>query len=160
MACDTLKIILRNRRRLLPSPKWMTRRVFGRSSLWGHLRGQLTIDLWRRTLKFWYEIAVCADRRRYRRERLVQLYAVVGGQLLALQCISCCPFPTACLDLLMTVHTKYALRSSRIAKVLNLFLAIATFEAIRAEGLISSQYGQVLDLVSTAAAAVCAVVAY
>lgn len=60
----------------------------------------------------------------------------------------------------MTVHTEYALRSSRIAKVLNLFLAIATFEAIRAEGLVASQYGQVLDLVSTAAAAVRAVVAY
>jgi spore maturation protein CgeB len=60
----------------------------------------------------------------------------------------------------MTVHTKYALRRSRIAKVLNFFLAIATFEAIRAEGLVTSQYRQVLDLVSTAAAAVRAVVAY
>jgi hypothetical protein len=60
----------------------------------------------------------------------------------------------------MTVHTEYALRSSRIAKVLNLFLAITTFEAIRAEGLVTSQYCQVLDLVSTAAAAVRAVVAY
>jgi hypothetical protein len=60
----------------------------------------------------------------------------------------------------MTVHTKYALRSSRIAKVLNLFLAIATLEAICTEGLIASQYCQVFDLVSAAAAAVSAVVAY
>jgi hypothetical protein len=59
----------------------------------------------------------------------------------------------------MTVHAKDALRGSRITKVLNLFLAIATLEAIRAECLIASQYCEVLDLVSTAAAAISAVVA-
>lgn len=60
----------------------------------------------------------------------------------------------------MAVHAKDALRGSRVAEVLNLFLAIATLEAIRAEGLITSQDCQVFDLVSAAAAAVSAVVAY
>jgi hypothetical protein len=59
----------------------------------------------------------------------------------------------------MTVHAKDALRGSRIAEIFNLFLAIATLEAIRAECLIASQYCEVFDLVSAAAAAVSTVVA-
>lgn len=59
----------------------------------------------------------------------------------------------------MTFHAEDALSSPRITKVLNLPLAVATFEAVGAEGLITSQDGQVLNLVTTAATAVCAVVA-
>ena len=59
----------------------------------------------------------------------------------------------------MTVHAKDALRRSRIAKVLDLFLAIAAFEAVCAESLVTSQYGQIFNLVSAAATAVGAVVA-
>ena len=59
----------------------------------------------------------------------------------------------------MTVHAKDALRRSRIAKVLDLFLAIAAFEAVCAESLITGQYSQIFNLVSTAATAVGAVVA-
>ena len=60
----------------------------------------------------------------------------------------------------MTFHTEYALRRPRIAQVLDLLLAVAAFEAIRAECLIACQYGQVLDFVAAIAAAVCTVVAY
>ena len=59
----------------------------------------------------------------------------------------------------MAVHAKDALRRACIAEVLNLLLAIATLEAIRAESLITRQYCQIFDLISTAAAAVCAIVA-
>jgi hypothetical protein len=41
----------------------------------------------------------------------------------------------------MTVHAKDALRRSRIAKILDLFLAIAAFEAVCAESLVAGQYG-------------------
>jgi hypothetical protein len=67
---------------------------------------------------------------------------------------------TACLNLLTTGYAKDALRGSCIPKVLNLFLAVATLEAIRAEGFIISQYCQIFDFVSAAAAAVSTVVAY
>jgi hypothetical protein len=60
----------------------------------------------------------------------------------------------------MTIHAKDALRGSRIPKILNLFLTVATLKAIRAEGLITCQYCQIFDFVSAAAAAVSAVVAY
>lgn len=60
----------------------------------------------------------------------------------------------------MAVHAKNPLRGSRVAKVLDLFLAVATFEAVGAEGLITRQYGQIFDLVAAAAAAVRAIVAY
>ena len=59
----------------------------------------------------------------------------------------------------MTVHTEYPLRSAGISKVLNLPLAISTLETIRAEGLIAGENGQILNLVSTATATICAVVA-
>ena len=59
----------------------------------------------------------------------------------------------------MTVHAKDALRRSRIAKVLDLFLAIAAFEAVCAESLVTCQYSQIFNLVSAAATAVGAVVA-
>ena len=59
----------------------------------------------------------------------------------------------------MTVHAEYALRRAGISQVLNLFLAIAALEAVCTKGLVSREDGQVLNLVPTAAAAVCAVVA-
>jgi hypothetical protein len=59
----------------------------------------------------------------------------------------------------MTVHAEYALRSPRISQVLDLLLAVPAFEAIGAEGLVSGQDGQILNLVAAAATAVCAVVA-
>lgn len=87
------------------------------------------------------------------------MYTVIGGRLLALHRTFRRPFSTACLNLLMTVHAKDALRRSRIAKVLDLFLAIAAFEAVCAESLVTSQYSQIFNLVSAAATAVGAVVA-
>jgi hypothetical protein len=87
------------------------------------------------------------------------LYTVIGGRLLALHRISRRPFSTARLDLLMTVHAKDALRRSRIAKVFDLSLAIAAFEAVCAESLVTSQYSQIFNLVSAAATAVGAVIA-
>jgi hypothetical protein len=87
------------------------------------------------------------------------LYTVIGGRLLALHRIFRRPFSTARLNLLMTVHAKDALRRSCIAKVLDLFLAIAAFEAVCAESLVTSQYSQIFNLVSAAATAVSAVVA-
>lgn len=59
----------------------------------------------------------------------------------------------------MTGHTEYALRGSRISKIVNFPLAIATPETICTERLISCQYSQILDLVVACAAAVGAVVA-
>lgn len=59
----------------------------------------------------------------------------------------------------MTGHTEYALRGSSIAKIIDLPFAIATSETVCAEGLISCQYGQILDLVVACAAAVGAIVA-
>ena len=59
----------------------------------------------------------------------------------------------------MAVHAKDALRRSRIAKVLDLFLAIAAFEAVCAKSLVTSQYSQIFNLVVAGAAAVGAVVA-
>jgi hypothetical protein len=60
----------------------------------------------------------------------------------------------------VTGHAEDALRGASIAKVINLPLAISTFEAVCTECLVSGQYGQVFNLVVARAAAVCAVVAY
>jgi hypothetical protein len=87
------------------------------------------------------------------------LYTVIGGLLLALHRVSRRPFSTACLNLLMTVHAKDALRRSCIAKVLDLFFAIAAFEAVCAESLVTSQNSQIFNLVSAAATAVGTIVA-
>ena len=54
----------------------------------------------------------------------------------------------------MTFHTKYPLRSSGIFEILNLLLAIPTLEAGRAKGLIAGEYSQILDLITTCAAAI------
>ena len=59
----------------------------------------------------------------------------------------------------MTVHTKDALRRSRISQILNLLLTVSTLEAGRAKRLVSRQYGQVFYFAPTVAATVCAVVA-
>jgi hypothetical protein len=59
----------------------------------------------------------------------------------------------------MAVHAEYSLRSARISEVLNLSLAVATLEAAGAECLISGEDSQVFDLVTTARAAVGAIVA-
>lgn len=59
----------------------------------------------------------------------------------------------------MTLHAEYSLCSSSVAEILNLLLAIPTFEAISTESLVSSQDRQILDFVATAAAAICTIVA-
>ena len=59
----------------------------------------------------------------------------------------------------MTLHAEDALRSPRISEILDLLLAIAAFEAIGTEGLISGENGKVLDLVAAIAAAVCTIIA-
>ena len=59
----------------------------------------------------------------------------------------------------MTAHAEDALGCPRIAEILDLPLAIATSEACFAEGLVASQDGQVLDLISASIAAVRARVA-
>lgn len=59
----------------------------------------------------------------------------------------------------MTRHAEDTLRCTRISQVLNLALAVPAPKAVCTEGLVTSQDGQVLDLVSAVVAAVGAVVA-
>jgi hypothetical protein len=59
----------------------------------------------------------------------------------------------------VAVHAKDAVGRPGIAQVLNLPFAVPTAEASRAEGLITSQDGKVLDLVPAGTAAIGAVVA-
>lgn len=59
----------------------------------------------------------------------------------------------------MTRHAEDPLRRPRISQVLDLALAVPTPEAARAKCLVARKYSQVLDLLPTGAAAVCAVVA-
>lgn len=59
----------------------------------------------------------------------------------------------------MTLHAEYALRSSGVAKVVNLAFAVPAFETASAEGLVPGQYGKILDLIAACAAAVGTVVA-
>lgn len=59
----------------------------------------------------------------------------------------------------MAVHAENPLRRPRIAEVLNSPLAVPTFEAVGAEGLVTGEDGQIFDFVSTGAAAVRAVIA-
>jgi len=60
----------------------------------------------------------------------------------------------------VTRHAKDALACTRIPQILNLPLAISTFEAGSAKGLVACENGEVFDLVTTGVAAICAVVAY
>lgn len=60
----------------------------------------------------------------------------------------------------MAFHTKYSLRRPSIFEILNLLLAISTFEAGRAESLIARKDCQILDLVPADTTAVCTIVAY
>ena len=60
----------------------------------------------------------------------------------------------------MTRHAEDALASTRISQVLNLPLAVSTFEAGSAKGLVASEDGEVFDFVAACIATVCAVVAY
>lgn len=60
----------------------------------------------------------------------------------------------------MAVHTENALSCACIAQILDLPFTVPAFETIGAKGLVSCQYGQILDLVSAAAAAVRAIIAY
>lgn len=59
----------------------------------------------------------------------------------------------------MAVHAKDAVRGPGVAQILDLPLAVPTAEAGRTEGLVSCQDGEILNLVSTGAAAVGTVVA-
>lgn len=54
----------------------------------------------------------------------------------------------------MTFHTEYPLRSPGIFEILDLLLAVPTFETSCTEGLIAREYSQILDLITTCAAAV------
>ena len=59
----------------------------------------------------------------------------------------------------MALHTEDALRSPCVSEVLDLLLAVPTFEAVRTEGLVSRENGKVFNLVAAVTAAVCTVVA-
>ena len=59
----------------------------------------------------------------------------------------------------MAVHAEHALTGSRISQVLNLPLAIPTSKAAGAVCLVAGENGEVLNLISTGAAAIRAVVA-
>lgn len=59
----------------------------------------------------------------------------------------------------MTTHAEDPLRRPSISEILDLAFAVAAAETRRAEGLVSRQDGQILDLTTTCATAVCAVVA-
>jgi hypothetical protein len=56
-------------------------------------------------------------------------------------------------------HTEDTLRRSRVAKILNLALAIATFEARSAKRLVTGEDREVFDLVSARAAAIGTIIA-
>lgn len=58
----------------------------------------------------------------------------------------------------MATHTKYSLRCSGIAKILNLPFAISASETSRTKSLIPRKDCQILNLVSTCCATVCALV--
>ena len=59
----------------------------------------------------------------------------------------------------MTFHAKYSLGRPSVFEIFDLLLAVPTFEAVGAEGLITGKDGQILDLVITDAAAISTVVA-
>lgn len=59
----------------------------------------------------------------------------------------------------MTFHAEDALGRSRIAKILDLPLAVPAFEAISTECLIPCEDGQILDLISARTTTICAIVA-
>lgn len=68
-------------------------------------------------------------------------------------------FTTSLHQRFMTLHTKNSLRSSSVFQVLNLLLAIPTFEAGCAKSLIACEDCQILNLVPADTAAVGTVVA-
>jgi len=55
-------------------------------------------------------------------------------------------------------HTKDTLRRSSVLQIFNLFLAIPTLEARRAEGLVSREDRQILDLIAADTATVGAII--
>jgi hypothetical protein len=59
----------------------------------------------------------------------------------------------------VALHAKYALRGSRVSKVLNLALAIPATEAVCTEGLVARKYCEILDLLVAGVAAISALVA-
>ena len=59
----------------------------------------------------------------------------------------------------MAIHAEYTLRSLSVFEIFDLVLTIPTFEACCAKGLISGKNGEILYLVVTDAAAICAVAA-
>lgn len=58
----------------------------------------------------------------------------------------------------MAVHTEHALASARISQILDLLLAVPAAKASRAISLVAGKNGEILDLVATGAATICAVV--
>lgn len=48
----------------------------------------------------------------------------------------------------MTIHAEYTLGGARIAQVFNLLFAVTASETLGTEGLITSENGEILDLVS------------
>lgn len=60
----------------------------------------------------------------------------------------------------MTRHAEDALARSRISQILNLALAISTPEARGAKRLVTSQDGEIFNLVAASIAAIGTVVAY
>lgn len=56
-------------------------------------------------------------------------------------------------------HAKNPLRRPSIFQIFNLLLAVSAFEAGRTKGLVAGQDGQILNLIVTHTAAVCAIVA-
>lgn len=59
----------------------------------------------------------------------------------------------------MAVHAEHSLAGSCISQVLDLLLAVAATKAAGTVCLVAGENGEILDLVATGAAAVCAVVA-
>lgn len=68
-------------------------------------------------------------------------------------------FPSSLHEGLMAIHAKDSLRCASIAKILNLLFAVPAPKALRTEGLVTRQDGQIFDLVATRIAAVGAIAA-
>lgn len=68
-------------------------------------------------------------------------------------------FPTSLHQRFMALHAEYPLRSPGIFEVLNLLLAIPTFKAGCAKGLVAGEDCQVLDLISADTTAIGTVIA-
>jgi hypothetical protein len=57
----------------------------------------------------------------------------------------------------VAIHTEDSLRCAGVAQVLNLSLAIPTPKALSAKRLLAGQDSQILNLIPTRAAAICAI---